>query len=84
MLYLIGLLFIYFPLSFILSVDPKAAGDSQYDYVDDDPSLSTELPGKRNPLDQPDIAHSFSLVLALGFATIVVPIAPNLMHSLLL
>ena len=46
-------------------VDPETDADAhEYDYVDDDPSFSTELPGKP-PLDQPDIAYSFSLLLAL-------------------
>ena len=70
-LHLIAPLFIRFPLSSILWVDHKTAGEPQYDYVDDDPFFSTELPGKQNPLDHSYIAHSFSLMLALDFATVV-------------
>jgi hypothetical protein len=41
------------------------------DYVTDDPpSFSAELPGKQNLLDHSDITHSFSLMLALDFATV--------------
>jgi hypothetical protein len=53
------------PLSTILSVDPEAAVDLEYDYVDDDPSYAAKLPGNQNPLDHSDIAYSFSLLLAL-------------------
>ena len=47
-------------------VDPETGVDAtEYDYVTDDPSsCATELPGKP-PLDQLDIAYSFSLLLAL-------------------
>jgi hypothetical protein len=48
-----------------------AAGTPVIDYlVDDPPPLSAELPGKQNPLDHSDITHSFSLMLALDFATV--------------
>ena len=49
-----------------LSIDPETAADvAEYVYVIDEPSLSTELPGKPSPLfDHPDIAN-FSLLLAL-------------------
>jgi hypothetical protein len=83
-LHLIAPLFICFPLSSILSVDPETAGGTQYDYVDDDPSFSAAHLGQQNPLDHPDITHSFSLIHALGFPTVVVPIVSILMHSLFL
>jgi hypothetical protein len=57
-------IFTVFPPS--LSIDPETATDvAVYAYVIDEPSLSTELPGKHSPLiDHPDIAY-FSLLLAL-------------------
>jgi hypothetical protein len=58
-------LFICFSPLLFLSVNPETAVDPEYDYVDDDPSFSAELPGKQNPLDHSYIAHSFSLMLAL-------------------
>ena len=49
-----------------LPIDPETADDTaEYDYVIDDQTPSAELPGKQNPLDHPDIAYSFSLMLAL-------------------
>jgi hypothetical protein len=52
---------------------PTVAGAPVIDYlVDDPPPLSAELPGKQNPLDHSDITHSFSLMLALDFATVIV------------
>ena len=41
------------------------------DYVTDDPSFSSEQPGKP-PFDHPDIAHFLSFMLALDFATVIV------------
>ena len=53
-------------------VDPETDADAtEYDYAPDDQPLSAELPGKQNPLDHSYIAHSFSLMLALDFATVV-------------
>ena len=54
-------------------VDPETAADAAViDYVDDDPSsLSTELPGKQTPLIIPISPSSFSLMLALDFATVI-------------
>jgi hypothetical protein len=81
------LLFICSPLSSILSVDPEDAVDPEYDYVDDDPSFSVELPGKQTPLDHSDIAHFlFSLLLALeGRSSVgVLSVYPILLHSLFL
>ena len=40
--HLIALLFIVFPLGYFFSVDPEAAGDPQFDYDVDDPSLSCQ------------------------------------------
>jgi hypothetical protein len=51
-------------------VDPETDAAPEYDYAPDDQPLSAELPGKQNPLDHSYIAHSFSLVLALDFATV--------------
>ena len=49
----------------LLSLDTKTdTAATQYDYGVDDPSFLSEQPGKL-PLDQPDIAYSFSLLLAL-------------------
>ena len=49
-------------------IDLETADDTaEYDYVVDDQTPSAELPGKQNPLDHPDIAYSFSLLLALEF-----------------
>ena len=51
-----------------LPIDPETADDTtEYDYVVDDQTPSAELPGKQNPLDHPDIAYSFYLILALEF-----------------
>ena len=44
-LHLIALLFIVFPLRYFFPVDPETAGDPQFDYGVDDPSLP-EQPGK--------------------------------------
>ena len=52
-------------------VDPKTDAAPEYDYVDDDQPLAAEVLGKQNPLDHSYIAHSFSLVLALDFATVI-------------
>ena len=65
MLHLYARYLFVFPISSILSVDPQTADASEYDYVDDNPSFSTELPRKQTPLDHSDIAYSFSLLLAL-------------------
>ena len=49
-----------------LPIDPETADDTaKYDYDVNDQTPSAELPGKQNPLDHPDIAHSFSLMHAL-------------------
>ena len=49
-----------------LPIDPETADDTaEYDYVVDDQTPSAKLPGKQNPLDHPDFAHSSSLMLAL-------------------
>ena len=56
-----------------LPIDPETADDPpEYNYVVNDPSnFSAELPGKQNPLEHSYIAYSFSLMLALDFATVV-------------
>ena len=55
-----------------LLIDSEAADDTaEYDYIVDDPTPSAELPGKQ-PFYPPDIAYSFSLILALGIAAAVV------------
>ena len=53
-------------------VDPEIDAAPEYDYTPDVQPISTELPGKQNPLDHSYIAYSFSLVLALEFATVFV------------
>jgi hypothetical protein len=64
------LLCIYFFFPFFSPVDPEADVAPEFDYPSDVEPLSAELPGKQNPLDHSYIAHSFSLVLALDFATV--------------
>ena len=62
------LLYIYcfFPLFSL--VDPETDVAPVIDYVNDDTSsFSTELPGKQTPLDHPDIAYSFPLLLSLEY-----------------
>ena len=54
---LIALLFIVFPLRYFFPVDPEAAGDPQFDYGVDDPSLLPEQPGK------PPLDHQISPIL---------------------
>ena len=72
------------PAFSFLSVDPETAVDAEYDYVPDDQFASAELPGKQTPLIIP-ISPILSLYIhALDFATIIVPVAPTLMHSLVL
>ena len=41
------------------------------DYTADDPAFAAKQPGKQNPLDHSYIAYSFSLMLALYFATVI-------------
>jgi hypothetical protein len=49
-----------------LPIDSETADyTAEYDNVVDDQTPSAELPGKQNPLDHPDIAYSFPLLLAL-------------------
>jgi hypothetical protein len=58
--------YLLFPPPPSLSIAPETADDTAvYDYDVDDPTPSAELPGKQNPLDHPDIAHSFPPMLAL-------------------
>ena len=53
---MIALLFIVFPLRYFFPVDPETAGDPQFDYGVDDPSLP-ELLGK------PPLDHQISPIL---------------------
>ena len=53
-----------------LPVDSETDAAPGYDYAADNQPLSVELPGKQNPLDHSYIAHSFSPMLALDFATV--------------
>ena len=70
-LHLIAMLFIVSSPSSSL-VGPETDADAAgYNYIADDQPLLAELPGKQNPLDHSYIAHSFSLVPALDFATVV-------------
>jgi hypothetical protein len=62
-------IYCFFPL--FSPVDPETDVAPEYDYVPDIQPLSAELPGKQNPLDHSYITHSFSLMLALDFATVV-------------
>jgi hypothetical protein len=53
-----------------LPLDPETTDDTvEYDYVVDDQTPSAELPGKQPPLTHAYITYSFSLLLALEFAT---------------
>ena len=53
------LFYIYYFFPLFLPVDPEADDAPVIDYVDNDTSsFSTELPGKQNPLEHFDIAHS--------------------------
>ena len=52
------MLFIVFPVRYFFPVDPETAGDPQFDYGVDDPSLLPEQPGKPPPPD-----HQISPIL---------------------
>ena len=67
----ICLLYIYCFFPLFSPVDFETDAAPEYGYAPDVQPLSAELPGKQNPLDHSYIAHSFSLVLALDFATVV-------------
>ena len=68
MLLLFAFIYCFFPL--FSPVDPEADVAAEYDYASDDQTFSAELPGKQTPLDHSYIAHSFSPMLALDFATV--------------
>jgi hypothetical protein len=71
-------IYCFFPLfSFVRHRDRRSSGDQLHR---DDSFSSAEQPGKQNPLDHSDITHSFSLMLALDFATVLID--PILMHNL--
>ena len=56
-----------------LSIDAETTDDTAvYDYVVDEPSLSAKQPGKPTPLTHAYIAYSFSLMLALEIAAILI------------
>jgi hypothetical protein len=58
----------FFPLfSFVRHRDRRCPCDRLHR---GDSFSSAEQPGKQNPLDHSDITHSFSLMLALDFATV--------------
>ena len=62
---LIALLFIVFPLRYFFPVDPEtAAGNPVIDYIDDEPFSCQSNQASPSPWS-PDIAYSFSLLLAL-------------------
>ena len=61
-------IYCFFPLFSL--IDPETDAAPVIDYVPDDLSFSAEQPGKQNPLDHSYIAHSFSPMLALDFATV--------------
>ena len=68
-----------------LPIDPETDAVPVIDYVADDPSsFSAVLPGKQNPLDHKISPIPFSLMLALELPLLLFPIAPILMHSLML
>ena len=69
-----------------LPIAPETANNTAvYDDIADDQTPSAELPGKQNPLDHKISPIPFSLMLALELPPLLLfPIAPILMHSLLL
>ena len=69
MMHLFALYLLFLPL--FSPVDPETDAAPEYDYTLEDQPLSAKLPGKQNPLDHSYIAHSFSLMHALDFATVV-------------
>jgi hypothetical protein len=60
----------FFPL--LSPVDSETADDPVIVRYVEDPCLSAELPGKQSPLEHAYITYSFSLLLALEFATVIV------------
>ena len=54
-----------------LSLDTETDDAHGIDYIIEDSFSSAEQPGKQNLLDHSDITHSFSLMLALDFATVL-------------
>ena len=71
-IHLIVLLFVVFPSVTSFPIDPETTVDPVIDYFTvEGLYLSVELPSKQNPLDHSYIARSFSLMLALEFATVV-------------
>ena len=67
---LIALLFIVFPFRYFFPIDPETAGDPQFDYGVDDPSLPQQ-PGKP-PLDHQISPILFSLILALDLLLLMI------------
>ena len=64
-LHLIALLFIVFPLRYSFPVDSETAADVRvFDYIEDDPSVLPEQPGKPPPLIT-RYRLFFSILLAL-------------------
>ena len=63
MIAFVAFIYCFFPL--FSPVYPETDVAAEYDYTPNDQTFSVELPGKQNPLDHPDIAHSLSLMLAL-------------------
>ena len=51
----------------LVPADTAAAADLVY--IPGDPSFAAKQPGKQNPLEHAYITYSFSLLLALEFAT---------------
>ena len=77
---LIALLFFVFPLRYFFPVDPETAGDPQFDYGVDDPSLP-EQPVK------PPFDHQISPILLYTAcirvgSMLLLSVNPILMHSL--
>jgi hypothetical protein len=50
-------------------IDSETDAAAVIDYVPDDPTFAAEQPGKQTPLTHAYITYSFSLLLALEFAT---------------
>ena len=68
---------------YYFSVDPETPIDQEF-FPSEDQFTTAELPGKQPPLIIQISPIPFSLIFALDFATVVIPVAPILMHSLFL
>jgi hypothetical protein len=77
-LHLFAFIYCFFPL--FLPIAPETDAAQETDYAAEDPAFAAEQPGKQTPLTHAYITYSFSLLLALEFATAL--FYPILLHSL--